>query len=99
MLSPFRERKNRKLGIRLEKNISRRKKTDRQSYYNQEEWLEQFLDNKGGFYDGSEGNDSENNDKESYWKYESSCLQMFFKITIPKNLQISQESTSVGVSF
>ena len=41
-------------------------KTDR-SYYNQEEWLEKFLDDKGAFYDVSESNDSENNN-ENYLK-------------------------------
>ena len=34
----------------------------RGSYYNQEEWLE-FLDNKGGFYNGSESDDSDNDDE------------------------------------
>ena len=37
-----------------------------ESYYNQEEWLEEFLDYKGAFYDGSESDDSENDDKELY---------------------------------
>ena len=37
--------------------------TDRGSYYNQEEWLEEFLDNKGGFYNGCESNDSDNDDE------------------------------------
>ena len=40
--------------------------TDRGPYYNQEEWLEEFLDNKGSFYDGSKSADSENDDKELY---------------------------------
>ena len=42
----------------------RRKKaeTDRRSYYNQEERLEEFLDDTGAFYDGSEGDDGENDD-------------------------------------
>ena len=35
---------------------------DRGSYYNQEEWLEEFLDNKGTFYDGSESDISESDD-------------------------------------
>ena len=39
--------------------------TDRGSYYNQKEWLEEFLDNKGSFY-GSKSDDSENDDKELY---------------------------------
>ena len=36
------------------------------SYYNQDEWLEEFLDNKGAFHNGTGGNesdDSENDDK------------------------------------
>ena len=36
--------------------------TDRGSYYNQEEWLEEFLDDKGGFYNGSERDDSDNDE-------------------------------------
>ena len=39
--------------------------TDRGSYYNQEEWLEEFLDDKGTFYNGVESDDSDNDD-ESY---------------------------------
>ena len=37
--------------------------TDRGSYYNQEEWLEELLDNKGRFYNGSESDDSDNDDE------------------------------------
>ena len=33
-----------------------------ESYYNQEEWLEEFLDDKGVFADGSESDDSGNDD-------------------------------------
>ena len=35
---------------------------DRGSYYNQKEWLEEFLDNKGTFYDGSESDINESDD-------------------------------------
>ena len=38
--------------------------TDRGSYYNQEEWLENFLDDKGAFYNGSESDESD--DDENY---------------------------------
>ena len=34
--------------------------TDRGSYCNQEEWLEEFLDNKAAFYTGSESDGSDN---------------------------------------
>ena len=33
---------------------------ERGSYYNQEEWLGEFFDDRGTFYDGSEIDDSEN---------------------------------------
>ena len=33
------------------------------SYYNQEKWLEGFLDNKGAFYNVSESDDSDNDDE------------------------------------
>ena len=50
------------------KLYSGRKKTkfswNRQgSYYNQEEWLEEFLDDKRAFYDVSESDDSDNDDE------------------------------------
>ena len=35
------------------------------SYYNQEQWFEEFLDNKSAFYNSSESDDS-NNDDENY---------------------------------
>ena len=35
---------------------------DRGSYYNKEEWLEEFLDGKGAFYNGNESDDSDNDD-------------------------------------
>ena len=35
---------------------------DRGSYCNQEEWLDEFLDNKGVFYNGIESDDSDNDD-------------------------------------
>ena len=37
--------------------------TDRRSYNNQKEWLEEFLDSKGAFYNGSKSGDSENDDE------------------------------------
>ena len=33
--------------------------TDRRSYYNNEEWLEEFLDDKDAFYNSSESGDSD----------------------------------------
>ena len=37
--------------------------TDKGSYYNQEEWVEEFLDNKGAFYNTNESDDSDNDDE------------------------------------
>ena len=37
--------------------------TDRGSYYNQGQWLEEFLDSKGAFYNGIENDDSDNDDE------------------------------------
>ena len=36
--------------------------TNRGSYYYKEEWLKEFLDNKGAFYNGSESDGSENDE-------------------------------------
>ena len=47
----------------LEERRQNLAETYRGSYYNQEEWLEEFLDYTGAFYNGSEGDDSENDDK------------------------------------
>ena len=37
--------------------------TNRRSYYNQEKWLEEFLDDKAAFYSGIESDDSGNEDE------------------------------------
>ena len=60
--------------------------TNRGSYYNQEEWVEEFLDDKGAFYnDGSESDDS-NNDDEIYNKnMEAVVRRCSFKIDLLKN--------------
>ena len=60
--------KNKKLGIRLEKDICQKKEDTIQlkqtgSYHNQEEWLEELLDDRGTFYNGSESDDSDNDDE------------------------------------
>ena len=73
ILSSFPGRKNQKPSNNTgEKYVPEKRRqnlaeTDKGSYYNQEERLEEFLDHKdkGGFYNGSESNDS-NNDDENY---------------------------------
>ena len=37
--------------------------TDKGSYYKQEEWLEAFLDDRSAFFNGSECDDSINDDE------------------------------------
>ena len=41
--------------------------TDRGSFYNQDEWVEEFLDHKRAFYNRSESDDGDNDD-ENYIK-------------------------------
>ena len=63
--SPFTGCKKRKLGKRLQKNMSLKRRqnlgeTDRWSYYKMDQ-LQWFLDSKGAFYNGNDsGNDNEN---------------------------------------
>ena len=73
--------------------------TDGVSYYNQEEWVEEFLDDKSAFYSGSESDDGDNDDENYNENMETvvrrcSSKQVFLKIS-----QISQENTCVGFSF
>ena len=72
--------------------------TDRGSYYNQEEWVEEFLDDKSVFYNGSESDDGDN-DNENYNENMEVVIRRCSSIGVPINLQISQENTCVGVSF
>ena len=59
--------------------------TNRGSYYNQDEWLEEFLNDKGAVSDGSESDDSENDDQNYTENIEVVLRRMFFKIGILKN--------------
>ena len=69
ILSPFTRRKKRKAWNKTREKYmpdERRQnlaETDRGSYYNQEEWLEKFLGDKGTFYNWRESDDSDNNDE------------------------------------
>ena len=61
ILSTFTGRKKRKAW-----NNTREKympETGSGLYFNEEEWVEEFLDDKGDFYNGSESNDGDNDDK------------------------------------
>ena len=46
-----------------EERIQNLGETDRGSYYNQEEWSEEFLDDKGAFCNGFESDDIDNDDE------------------------------------
>ena len=69
ILSPFTGRKKRKAWNKSgEKYMSEESRQnlaekDRGTYFNQEEWLEEFQDNKGGFYNGSESDHSDKDDE------------------------------------
>ena len=54
--------------------------TNKGSYYNQEEWVEEFLDDEGAFYNGSEYSDSDDsdNDDENYNENEQQQLSEGF---------------------
>ena len=65
---------------------------------NQEEWLEEFLDDKGAFYDGSESDDGENDDENYTQNIEAVVRRCSSKWVFLKISQISQENTSVRVS-
>ena len=71
VLSPFTARKKRKAWNKTrekympEKRRQNLAETNRGSYNSQEEWLKEFLDDKGTFYNGSESDDSDN-DVENY---------------------------------
>ena len=70
LLSPFGGRKKRipptkkQRTVMTKENRQNLANTDRGSYYNQEEWLEEFLELKGIFYNDSDS-DSETYDNES----------------------------------
>ena len=73
--------------------------TDRGLYYNQEEWVEEFLDDKGAFYNGSES-DNGNNDDENYNEnMEVVICRCSSKYVSLKISRILQEKTCVGVCF
>ena len=58
--------------------------TDKESYQNQQEWLEEFLDDEGAFYNGAEA---------------ATGGVLYKKRMFLQNSQISRENTCVGVSF
>ena len=67
ILSPSIVGKKQKAWIKTIEKYMPKEKTiaeiDRGSYNNQGEWWKEFLDNKGAFYNGSESDDSDNDDE------------------------------------
>ena len=72
---------------------------DRGSCYNQEEWVEGFLDDKGAFYSGSESDDRDNDDENYNENMEAVVRRCSSKYVFLKISQVSQERTCVRVSF
>ena len=52
----------------LEERRQNWSETDRVSYYNQVEWVEEFLDDKGAFYISCGSGDGDNNEDENYYE-------------------------------
>ena len=73
--------------------------TDRGWFYNQEEWLEEFLNDKGAFYDGSESDNSESDDDNYTENIEAIVRRCSSKKVFLKSSQSSQKNICVGVSF
>ena len=64
--------------------------TGRGSYYNQKEWVDEFLDDKDAFYNGNESDDGDNDDENYNENMEIVDRrlfpdQSFFKIRVLKN--------------
>ena len=90
ILSPFTGRKNRKACNKTREKhmlVKRRQnlpETGRGSYY-KEEWLEEFLDSKGAFYNGNESdNDDESYiENNEYQQLPKGFANSFYKIVSP----------------
>ena len=91
ILCPFTEYKKRKVWNKTrekyvpEEGNQNLAETDRGLYFNQGEWLEEFSDDKAAFYNGSESNDSDNDDGNYNENIEAvvrgySLKQVFLKI-------------------
>ena len=73
--------------------------TDWRSFYNQEEWVEEFLDDKGAFYNGSQSNDGDNDDENYNENMEAVVRGCSSKYVFLKTSQISLQNTCVGGFF
>ena len=88
ILSPFTGHKKRKTWNKTaekympEETSQSLAETDRGWYYNQEGWLEEFLDNKGEFYNGCERDDNDNDNEIYNENYEQKQLSEGFANSI-----------------
>ena len=73
ILSPFTGRKKRKAWDNTREKYM--PETDCRSYFNEEERVEEFLDDKGHFYNGSESDDSDNDDENCNENMEAVALK------------------------
>ena len=73
--------------------------TEKGSYYNQEEWVKDFFDDKGAFYNGSEIDDGDNDDENYNENKDALVRRCSPKQFFLKNSQLSQENTCVRAVF
>ena len=81
----------------LEEKTQNLAERDSGLYYNLEEWVQEFLHDKGTFYSGSESDDGDNDDENYKENMEAAVRRFSSKQVILKVSQISQENTCVGV--
>ena len=89
ILSPSTESKNRKAGNKTRgkyMSVKRRQnlaETDKASYYNKKEWLEEFLDGKDAFYNGSENDDIDNDEQQQLYEgFANNCYKIVSPILL-----------------
>ena len=89
ILSPSTESKNRKawnkargkyMSVKRRQNLA---ETDKGSYYNKKEWLEEFLDGKDAFYNGSENDDIDNDEQQQLYEgFANNCYKIVSPILL-----------------
>ena len=62
--------------------------TEKESFYNQAEWVEDFLDNKGAFCNVSDSDDGDNDDENCNKNMETAVCRYSSKQVFLKNSQI-----------
>ena len=96
ILSPFTGHKKQKAGNKTREKymaVKRRlnlAETDRRSYCNKEEWLEEFLDGESAFYNGNKSGDSDNdgenyNENNEQQQSQEDFVNSWYRIVLPWN--------------